>query len=116
MAATLQDAAHTTYARTRARWLANTLATNTQAFIDAVSPFFPDQIQNNRPIGNWIALLQATINTTSSSSPLPLPLWNQYVEQIYRLCLAADAAQTAGLITAPQAAGVLAAWNASIGP
>jgi hypothetical protein len=115
MAANLTDAAHLSYARASVHWAAGNLKTQLAAFIAAIRPVFEDAIPNDRPVGNWIVLLQ---NTADQMDPgvTPETIFNTAVEQLYRICSAGAAQLAANLITAPKAAALLAAWNAQIGP
>jgi hypothetical protein len=112
----LEEAAHRTYFRTHVYQQNDQLVARTQAFIDAASVLFPDSTPINRAVGNWIPILQADVNTEFTDAHMPLSLWNQYVEHIYRMCLACSALENIGLITGPQALGLLAAWNAQFDP
>jgi len=115
VAATLTEAAHLTYVRARPRWAAATLKASLALFITDVSVIFSDTIANDRPVGNWLIPLYA-LSSNLPAGVLPVADFNAVVDGIYRLCMAGAAQLSATLITAPQGAALLAAWNARIGP
>jgi hypothetical protein len=78
-------------------------------FLNGVNPEFPEDTPNNRPVSNWFALLKALVETMPSPRP-DLEGFNQAVQYIYRICWAADAMETAGLITSDQADQVLTSY------
>lgn len=121
-AADLLEAAGLAPSNLQPLWAADTLRPAVIAFWEQASPTFPDQIPNNRPIGNWIAVIAAfapTILDYDQAPPLTAPLglgtlatYQQAVDYVYRLCKLAHALRAQGLITAPQATALLAAYNA----
>lgn len=117
MAATITDAAHLTYDRTQPRWTGGTLKADVDAFIASASVIFSDELAGDRPVGNWIVILQdRNSQLPGGGAVASLPQWDSVVDAIYRMCRAAVVAQSGGGITAGQVAALLAAWNAEIGP
>lgn len=115
MAANLTDAAHLSYTRASTLWYASTLKAKFGLFIDAVQVTFKDDIPNDRPVGNWLILMKS-LHSQMGAGILPEVQFNDAVEQLYRICLAGASQLAAGLISGAQAAALLAAWNAQIGP
>jgi hypothetical protein len=112
----LQDAGFLSYEQMYLKWAANTLDTATAGFSAVANPIFPDEIANNRPVGNWLILINALVST------LPTGLvgqkqFNQLVEYVARMCIAGFTinGQTPPMISNAQAAALLAAWNAAFG-
>jgi hypothetical protein len=115
-AVNLENAGFLTYEQLYLKYAANTLDSATAGFAAAANPIFPDEIANNRPVGNWLILIDALVAT------LPTGLvgqkeFNQLVEYVARMCIAGYTinTQTPPLITNAQAAALLAAWNAAFG-
>jgi hypothetical protein len=115
MAATLLEAAHLSYDQAAIFWTANTLDTQFSAFITAASTIFEDAKPGDRPVGDWIILMrQLAAQDGFTDSPMPLALFNQIAEQLYRMCFAGFSLNGV-TITNAQAVALLAAWNANIG-
>lgn len=115
MAATLTEAAHLTYVRSRSKWTAGTLQAAVLGLINDTSPIFDDNRPNDRPVGNWLVPLKG-LQENFAVGVLPLVQFDQAVTFIYRLCLAGAAQLAEGLITNTQATALLTVWNARIGP
>lgn len=116
MASDLENAGFLSYPQMSLQWAANTLDTSAASFAAAASPLFSDGIPNDRPVGNWLILIDGLVST------LPAGLvgqkdFNQLVEYVARMCIAAFTinAQSPPMISNAQAAALLAAWNAAFG-
>ena len=75
---------------------------------------FPDSVANNHPVADWFVPIQALSTSMSGSVTYTQTQLNQAANLVYRICWAGQAMLDAGLITAPQAAVLLAAYNAAI--
>lgn len=114
-AATLLEAAHLSYDQAAIYWTANTLDTKFSAFITSASSIFEDAKPNDRTVGDWIILMrQLSAQDGYTDSPMPLALFNQIAEQLFRMCYAGFSLNGV-TITNTQAVALLAAWNANIG-
>lgn len=119
MAGNLQEAAYITYQQLAILWTAGTLETTVALYSADLAPLFEDQVPNDRPVGNWLVLIDALL----SQMPRPLPptlktpedQFNQLVEYIGRMCDGAFWARFNNLITATQATAMLTAWNTRFG-
>ena len=118
MAATLEDAANTSYARISVKWIANTVRANTNAFIIACALQLDDNDPNARTVGNWLVPLNAlaTQMNADSNNPMPQALFNTLVEYVYRMMMAAAYAESQSRISSAIATALLAAWNTNYGP
>lgn len=114
-AASLEEAANTTYARVSLAWAAGTIRVKVQAFIVAAALVFDDNTPNDRPVGNWLIPLTSVSTQMNSTvgNPVAQSLFNITVDYIYRMCMAGFVAQAQSRISAPKAAALLAAWNAN---
>lgn len=128
IAATLLEAANITPANLQPLWAADTLQAKVIAFWQAIVGDFPDEVDNNQPVGNWIAIIAAfapsilpyaqegTPGTSALVGLNTIATFNLAVDYIYRFCKFAsvysgEAGGTA-FITATQATAILAAYNA----
>lgn len=119
VAATLLEAAALSLENLYPLWVADTLSDAMASFADAIGSDFPDSDANNQPIGNWLAIIAAYAPTISDFEnggtgvgQSSLPGYQQSVDYVYRFCKFASAYRDLGLISAPQAAAILAAYNA----
>ena len=125
MAATLEQAAALCDQQLRLKAQAapaDTLKTALGTFNTAAASIFPDEIPNNRPVGNWlIPLSQIQLTMTPNGVVGPDPANANYtavrnaVDAVYRMCWAAQAAIDAALCTGAQGVALLAAWNTAFG-
>ena len=110
----LQQAGFLGYPQLTLQWIANTLKANVQSFSNAVSPLFEDAVVNDRPIGNWLVLIDALVSQIPAVD-VPETQFNQLVEYVGRMCLACFVAFNSGLVSATQNNAMLAAWNTIFG-
>jgi hypothetical protein len=114
-AGSLQTAAEQAYAHLYPRWIAGTLDADMTAFLDALVAIFPlDGSPDQRTVSNWIVVGRNVVQETTIVDDYEF--FNDAVEMVYRVCLAADDASIHVIkrITVPQAAAVLAAYNATL--
>lgn len=114
MAVDLQQAGFLSYPQMTLQWVADTLDTTVPAFSTAVNGTFEDAVPNDRPIGNWLILIDALADQLPATD-VPETMFNQIVEYVGRMCLAGFVALNSGLISVAQANALLAAWNATFG-
>lgn len=114
MAADLETAGFLSYPQMALLWTANTLDTVVPAFASDVDDDFDDNVPNDRPIGNWLVLIDALASQLPATD-VPEDQFNQIVEYVGRMCLAGASALAEGRITAGQGAALLAAWNTRFG-
>lgn len=118
IAATLPEAAGLSFDNLQVKWLSNQLRNALLNFWSQLSspstgPFL-DGVANNHPIGNWLALI-ASLQSLMKQSNVPIDQMTVAAEYIYRICWMTETLRTQQLITTPQAAAVLAAYNGSFG-
>lgn len=75
---------------------------------------FPDDVVDNRPVADWFVPIKSLAESMSAATIYTQAELNQAANLVYRICWAGQAALDAGRITAPQAAVLLAAYNAAI--
>jgi hypothetical protein len=120
VAATLFEAANLTPQNLRVLWEADTLQPKMIAFWQAINPSFEEQIPNDHPIANWIAVIAAfspaILPFASNKAPGATPYgggtiatFSSAVDYVYRIC---KFAFEYTLITPAQKAVILAAYNA----
>jgi hypothetical protein len=114
MAVDLQGAGFLSYSQMSIAWVADTLKTKSAQYAAATSPLFSDVVANDRTVGNWLVPIYGALQVMPATS-VPNDEFNQMVEYIARMCFAGYAMLNQGLISAPQAAATLAAWNAAFG-
>jgi hypothetical protein len=104
----------------RVLWEADTLQAKTTAFWQAINPSFNEQITNDHPVANWIAVIAAlapsilpfAANANPGATPWAggtITTFELAVDYVYRLCKFAYYYQ---LITPTQKAAILTAYNA----
>jgi hypothetical protein len=108
--ATLQDAASNAYDDMFVWWQIGQLKLRYAQFIGSALPFFNVTVPTDRTVANWFVPIQA-LNDQMAAGVVPLVQFNEAVQSIYRICWQGSSMRTATLITAPQAAGLLAAYN-----
>jgi hypothetical protein len=115
-AVNLQNAGFLSYEQMYIKYAANTLKSATASFAAAANPIFPDEIANNRPVGNWLILIDALV-VSMPTGLVGQKDFNQIVEYVARMCIAGYTinTQTPPMITNSQATALLAAWNAAFG-
>lgn len=115
IAANLQQAAGLAYDNMFVKWqLGVQLRLRCQGFLTHLDPFFPDNIPDNRPVGNWFVPFTALANSMPAGKA-SLEQFNACVQFMYRVCWATDAARTALLISSAQATEVLNEYNSRFG-
>lgn len=115
MAADLQQAGFLGYPQMSLLWQTpNALQSAAAGFAIAVNPVFDDNTPNDRPIGNWLILIDSLISQLPTGVLLE-EQFNQVVDNIGRMCLAAFSALSDSLISNAQATAMLTAWNAAFG-
>ncbi len=114
MAGNLEQAGFLSYPQMTLQWIADTLDTTVPAFSASITGTFEDAIPNDRPVGNWLILIDALASELPAID-VPEVQFNQIVEYVGRMCLAGFVAFNEGLISAGQANALLAAWNAAFG-
>lgn len=119
VAADLIEAASLTLENLYALWVVDDLSARVTDFAAALFVHFPDDDQNNQPIGNWLAVIAAfapTINDFSNGGASvglsSISTYQQAVDYVYRLCKFAAAYRDLNLISAAQVTALLAAYNA----
>lgn len=107
----LRAASWTTSVQLNLAWVATTLGAKLIAFNSAASLIFDDNEPNDRPVGNWIVLLQAT---AASGTPggYSIAQFDEACDRVARICMAGFLAVQTGRISSAKAAALLAAWNA----
>lgn len=120
-AANLLEAATKTPSNLLPLWEASTLQAKVIAFWQAIDPEFPDEVDSNQPVSNWIAIIAAFApSILDYEQPAPnsgvglntQATFQTTVDYIYRLCKFAYYYAAQGLISATQAAAILTAYNA----
>ncbi len=124
-ATTLAQAAQFTPDNLLILWTANTLQARLISFWTAGLAAFPDAIEGNRPVANWLTILAARstdIPLYDSADPRfpPAGSYEAYlaaVDYLYRLLKLAAAlnTQTPVLVSTAQRTALLAAYNSFIG-
>lgn len=120
VAATLLEAANLTPQNLRPLWEGDTLQAKMDAFWKAINPVFEEQIQNDHPVGDWIAIIAAltpsilpfAANADPGATPWAggtITTFSLAVDYVYRLCKFAFYYM---LITPAQKAAILTAYNA----
>jgi len=113
-AANLRAAANASFLNCSNQFAVGALKTALADFVTQGIVDFPDTVANNRPVGNWFVPIQSLSTSMNASLAFTLSQLDEAANLVFRICMAGDAIQTAGLITAPQAAALLAAYNANI--
>lgn len=120
VALTLFEAANLTPQNLRPLWEADTLQARVIAFWSAINPSFQEQIPNDHPIADWIAIIAALAPSILPFAAVKEPgatpwsggtisTFSLAVDYIYRLCKFAFEYQ---LITPAQKTAILNAYNA----
>ena len=120
IAADLLEAANLTPQNLRPLWEVDTLQAKTIAFWQDISPSFQEQIPNDRPVADWIAVIAALAPSilpfSGNASPGATPWAGGTIttfelasDYVYRLC---KFAYYYTLISSAQKAAILAAYNA----
>ena len=120
VAATLLEAANLAPQNLRVLWEADTLQAKMIAFWTAINPFFEEQIPNDHPVADWIAIIAAfspailpfAATMDPGSTPYSggtITTFSTAVDYIYRICKFGFYYQ---LISAAQKTAILTAYNA----
>ena len=109
----LETAGYQAWDNLQPLWVNGTLATKLTAFASpALYALFPEQAENNHPVTNWLVQISALAATMNGAALADAGALRQAVQYVFRLCFMTSQLQIQTLITAPQAAAVLAAYNA----
>src|SRR4051812_20371675 len=111
VAADLLEAANLAPQNIRALWVADTLQTQLDLFWQALQPEFEEQTPNDRPVGDWIAIIASFTpsilpyadNTAGAITQVSLAY-----DYVYRLC---KFAYYYTLISGAQQTAILDAYN-----
>ncbi len=115
-ATTLEEAAGQTFFNLLSKWITGTVKTNLVAFAAAALPVFPEDDQNNHPVGNWASVIgsQAALMPAGNSyTNVPYQQVVTATDYVYRICWMASQLDTQSSISGAQAAALLAAYNAA---
>lgn len=122
VAATLLEAAGLANSNLFALWQASTLQTRVIAFANDINDDFDEQIVDDRPIGDWIAVIAAFAPTilgynvnSATFGRNTIATFETAVSHVYRICKFAFYYHAQGLITNAQRDAILAAYNARFG-
>lgn len=121
VAADLLEAAEFAQGNLQTLWVADTLQARMIAFWQAITDDFPEETPNNRPVGNWIAVIAAfspsilDFETSTRLGVDTLATYQTAAIYIYRLCKFAYYYHADALITNAQRDAILAAYNAQFG-
>lgn len=119
-AADLLEAANLAPQNLRVLWEADTLKAKVTAFWQALNPLFKEEIPNDRPVADWVAIIAASTESILPFAATMAPGFTPYsggtistfssaVDYVYRVC---KFCYYYPLIDAGQKAAVLAAYNA----
>lgn len=120
IAVDLLEAANLTPQNLRPLWEADTLQPKVIAFWQAINPIFDEQIPNDHPVADWIAIIAALATSilpySGNASPGATPwaggtitTFSLAYDYVYRLC---KFTYYYTLITPAQKAAILGAYNA----
>lgn len=115
VAVDLLDAANKAPQNLRAKWVANTLQTAVTNFAADLATTFVEQTPNDRPIGDWLAIIAAfapSILPFASTTAGTITQVSLAYDYVYRLCKFAYYYHAQGLITNTQRTAILTAYNA----
>lgn len=79
-------------------------------FAQAGLALFADTAPRSRPVANWFTVLARVADLMST--PPTLPQYEQAMDYVYRCCHMGQALLNQGDISAPNAAAMLASYNA----
>lgn len=113
-AANLSQAAQQSWGNLQTKSIAGTLRANILAFCSATEPTFPSTDPGSAPVANWLAVLRCFASSMTASPTV----WSGDALRtaalyVYRLCYMGEQARAQTMISVPNAAILLAAYNAN---
>lgn len=115
VAANLPAAAALTWGNLYVKWQSNDLKSSMVAFWQACIDTFPEQLDNSRPVSNWLTLI-AALSERIPAVGVPYDQLMQAVDTVYRVCWITSQLQGQGLISAAQGStgpnSILVQYNA----
>lgn len=108
----LETAAENAWNNLMPFWIAGTAATRMTAFVTAVLAALPEQQEGAHPAVNWVIQIQALASTMNANPQADVGALRDGATLIYHTCFMANQLNVQTLITAGQAAAILAAYNA----
>jgi hypothetical protein len=113
-AANLVQAAQDSANNLQVKWLANTLKPALLGFwTDAINTF-PEQIVDNHPVSNWLAVI-SSISERMPASGVSFDQLIDSVQAVYRVCWMTNQLRNQGLISTAQAqvgpSSILGSYN-----
>ncbi len=111
-AVTLEQAANEADENMYPFWQDATLKARLENFGTTSLALFPEQDVNSHPVSNWLTLvLWAADQLSASPTVATIAQYEQAMQFVYRCCFMGQQLLTQALITAPQAAAMLASYN-----
>jgi hypothetical protein len=107
----LTAAAYNAVINLKPLWAANTLKARLTTFANDLQATFPDQISDNRPVGNWLGIIAALADQMPVAA-VPFTDFMTAADYVYKACWMANQLDVQNLISAAQAAAMLAEYNA----
>lgn len=114
-AGNLRDAAYYSGGQCGIQALASNLRVAILGFINQAATSFSDAVPNDRPVGNWLILIQSELATLPANGTGTAADIARATAVLYRICFAGDQAFSDNLITTAQRNALLAAWNDNLG-
>jgi hypothetical protein len=108
---TLSQAAYQAVNNLKPWWADNTLKTRLTTFAADLQATFPDQTPDNHPVGNWLAIIAALADQMPAAA-VPFTSFMTAADYVYKMCWMTNQLDVQNLISAAQAAAVLAEYNA----
>lgn len=116
----LVAAAHNAYLNMNGIWKIDDLKANLTAFNADVAKTFPSEAGDNtaaeRTVSNWLVVGTEITQQANLGAYSDVSDFNDAVMYVFKICLAADAAHTAGRISNTQATAILTAYNDHLVP
>lgn len=91
-------------------WLANTIETRLADFATTCLALFPESDVKSHPTSNWLILISHLANQMPGTNA-SLAQFETAVQYVFRCCLMTQELLNQALISAPNAAAVLASYN-----
>lgn len=101
-AANLVVAAQDSANNLQVKWTSNALKAALLGFWQDAIDTFPEQISNNHPVSNWLAVI-SSISENMPASGVSYDQLIDAVQSVYRICWMTNQLAGQGLITAAQA-------------
>lgn len=108
----LETAGYQAWDNLQPLWVAGTLKAKLAAFASGLYATFPEQTPGNHPVVNWLVQISALSETLTGVAFESGDVMRAAAGLVFRICFMTSQLQTQTMITAPQAAAVLAAYNA----